>query len=615
MNKTISINLGGRNFFIEEDAYKKLDEYLKAIKSRFAEYAGSEEIVADMESRIGEKFSDKYEGKAQAVITLGDVDSLILELGSVDDIAGDDPSTSSGPSGVERRNNNYNNDKTSFAPKRLMRNGEDKIIAGVASGLAAYFDVDPIIFRALFVILLFAWGTMIPIYLVLWLIMPEAKTPTEKMQMRGQALNLDNIGETIKERAEEFKTHINTVKNKEEWKEWGKKAKADVKAVGEDIKQSAQSMGREVGEVSKKKAQGLANFLRQIFQGLGRLIAFVFILLRRVVSLALIAAFGLAIAGLTLAFVTAVFNVSSPYVFLPIAGIAHTAPFYVLLIAAYVLAFVPILLLLLLAVSLFNLKSAFKPALGFSLFGVWVIALAIGGAVGARYAPAYVEQIKNSPELQTVTKTFNVSEFESLDLGSSVEYRLVQGSEYKIEAEGWVVDLERLSANVSNKTLVVEKTNKNLCIFCLSGRPKVTITAPGFVNIQAANSSTVNSEAIVATSTTLSLSNSSRANINFTVSELILNLSNSSTANLSGSANLMTAKLSNSSRLSAQDLNIKNAGITASNSSVANVNVSEKLYYNISNSSRVYYTGSPQITTEEESFKLPEMPETPIIIN
>lgn len=605
MNKTISINLGGRNFFIEEDAFKKLDEYLKAIKARFSEYPGSEEIVTDMESRIGEKFLEKYDGKTGAVITVGDVENLISELGSVEDIAGEGAET----------NNNYNhnnNAKTSFAPKRLMRNGEDKIIAGVCSGLAAYFDVDPIIFRGLFIILLFAWGTIIPIYLVLWLIMPEAKTPTEKMQMRGQAFNLDNIGETIKERAEEFKEHINSVKSKEEWKTWGKKAKAEVKSVGEDIKQSAQSMGHEAGEVSKKKAQGLANFLRQIFQGLGKLFFFVFKLFRRVIGLALIVSFGLAIAALTLAFVTAIFNSNSPYVGLPLAGIAHNTPFYVLLAAAYAIVLVPIQFLLLLAVSLFGWqKSALRPAGLLSLFVVWVVALAIGGAVGARYVPGYIEQIKNSPELQVVSKNYNTAYFNKVNLENSITYKLVQGSEFKIEASGYAMDLNRLNVNVENGQLTVNRNSRGFCIFCISGRPIVTITAPEFESISAENSSSVTSDSIISTSTTLTLANSSRANINFTAGELILKLGNSSTANLSGSANIMTAKLSNSSRLSAQNLQTKNAEITASNSSVANVNVSENLNYTSSNSSRIYYTGNPRVITDEENFKLPQIPETP----
>src|SRR6185295_1985754 len=120
MNKTISINLGGRNFFIEEEAYKKLEAYLNSIKARFAEYQGSAEIVADMESRIGEKFSEKFEGNSQAVITIADIDNLITELGSVEDIAGE-----------EGNKHSHKQQSENYIPKRLMRNGDDKIIAGV----------------------------------------------------------------------------------------------------------------------------------------------------------------------------------------------------------------------------------------------------------------------------------------------------------------------------------------------------------------------------------------------------------------------------------------------------------------------------------------------------
>lgn len=420
MNKTISINLGGRNFFIEESAYHKLDGYLIAIKKRFEQYPGSGEIVADMESRIGEKFWEKYQNNSQAVIVEADVDSLIGELGTVDDIAGD------------QGTRDKSDDKAagpSFAPKRLMRNGDDKIIAGVCSGLAAYFDADPFVFRLVFGLLIFAWGTIIPIYLLLWLIMPEAKTATEKMQMRGEPLNINSIGETIKERAEEFKQRVHEVRDNKEWRQWQRDVKDRAKTMREDFRQSRREWreGRRGApyaanlqptadkvqnppnadaaanpvQVSSATAgrpkSGFGGFVRDLFAGIGKIIIFVISLLRRVISLALIVAFGLAIAGVTLGFAVAVSGSHSPYLRLPLEVLPHTAAFYVLLILAYIIILIPLQFLLLAAVAVFGGRRAgLRASVGFSLFAVWLAALIAGGALGARYVPDYVYQIKNS---------------------------------------------------------------------------------------------------------------------------------------------------------------------------------------------------------------------------
>ncbi len=591
MNKTISVNLGGRNFFIEEGAYKKLDAYLSAIKQRFAQYPGSAEIVADMESRIGEKFADKYQNDTQAVISESDVNSLISELGSVEDIAGEDKA-------------DVKTAKSTFAGKRLMRNGDDKIIAGVASGLAAYFDVDPFIFRIIFGVLIFAWGAIIPIYLLLWLIMPEARTATEKMQMRGEPLNIDSIGETIKERAQEFKQHVHNVKENKEWKQWT-----------EDVKDKAQAVGQEINDTGKRTGRGLGSFLRQVFAGIGKIIVFFVVLLRRVISLALIVAFGVAVAGVTLAFAVAIFNSNSPYLGLPLAGLAHGVAYYVLLVLAYIFAIIPLQFLLLLSTSIFaGKRGGLRAPVAFSLFGVWMLALIIGGAVGARYVPGYVDQIKNSPQLQTVSRTFDAKDFNRLELSSSISYKLIQGDIFSVKASGWVMDLDKLNVNVDNGTLKISEGFKGPCIFCISGSPRVEITAPDYLSIRAANSSDVESDLIVATSTSLTLNNSSDAKIYFIVQDLTLNLANSSSAKLSGTGEVLTAKLTNSSHLSAKELFLKNADMTTTNSSLANINVSDNLKYNSYNSSQVYYLGNPVVESNRKD-NSPDLEPIPAIPN
>ncbi len=542
MNKTISINLGGTNFFIEEDAYKKLDEYLSSIRAHFARYPGSEEIVQDMENRIAEKFSEQHQGNTQAVITLSDAEKLIQELGSVEDITGQDSGKRS-------------EEKTSFAPKKLMRDGSNKVIAGVASGIAAYFDIDPFWVRLGFVVLLFAWGTMIPIYLVLWLIMPEAKTPTEKMQMRGEPLNLDSIGQTIKERAHEFEEHV------------------------------------------KKKRVG--GSLNEFFSRVGEILKRLLSILVKVLSFLLVVGFAFATALFTTAFVSLLFNVNSPYIGFPLSTIAHGAGFHFLLVIAYALVIVPLIFLLLLFVALFSKRKIVSSTVGFSLFGVWLIALVFAGVLGSRYIPGYVQQVKNSPELQTVSKTFDHRDFKRIDVSNSIDYKLVEGNEFKIRGQGWAMDVDRLEVTQEGDLLKITKKSEGHCFFCISGDTLVEITAPFFEEITARNSSNVQSASLTATTTTINLSNSASAGFTFKGQTLNANLLNSSFFKVAGEAQNFNATLQNASNLDSRALKAANANITAGNSSHANVWVTDVLKYRIFNAGRINYIGDPALEGDE----------------
>lgn len=141
MKKTLSVNLGGTVFNIDEDAYRLLDNYLNNLKQHFRKEAGAEEIVDDIERRISELFVEKLTGGKQ-VITIADVEEVIARMGKPEDMetgeeeetAGQDRQASSGP--------NYGYREEGKARKRLFRNPDDKILGGVISGMAAYLDAD-----------------------------------------------------------------------------------------------------------------------------------------------------------------------------------------------------------------------------------------------------------------------------------------------------------------------------------------------------------------------------------------------------------------------------------------------------------------------------------------
>ena len=197
MKKALKINLSGLIFHIDEDAYEKLKIYLDRISSHFSNIEESKEIIADIESRISEIFREKLRDDSQ-VITVADVDEVINIMGRPEDIADEEgEQTNTGPSGSKHF-------------RRLYRDPENAVIGGVAAGLSAYFNIDPVVLRILFVVLiLVGWGFPVIIYLVLWIAVPKAETAAQKLEMRGEKVNVSNLEKKIREEYEDVKENIN----------------------------------------------------------------------------------------------------------------------------------------------------------------------------------------------------------------------------------------------------------------------------------------------------------------------------------------------------------------------------------------------------------------------
>ena len=169
MKKNISINISGIICHIEEDAYEKLRDYLQSINRYFSSFDDSDEIIADIESRIAEIFLSKLSEEKQ-VITAEDVETLISTMGNVSDFQAmeqDEPAADHSYSGSSSSSTSYETET-----KRLYRDEKRKIIGGVSSGLAYYFNIDPVWVRLLFLLLILGYGTGLLVYILLWIVMP-----------------------------------------------------------------------------------------------------------------------------------------------------------------------------------------------------------------------------------------------------------------------------------------------------------------------------------------------------------------------------------------------------------------------------------------------------------
>ncbi len=289
MEKIISVNLAGRVLPIEEDAYVLLNHYFESLRTYFAGTEGAEEIVGDIESRVSEMLAEELRTGAPAVNVLH-VSQVKARMGSAEDFRAADGGA------PEPETNSYTKTPppAGKSRSRFTRNSSDKMLGGVCSGVAAYFQIDPALVRVLFAVLtLGGWGTgillygalwaftpeealpaglagrrlyrdsnsrlggvcaglgayfdkdpwlfriifLIPalgvlgssnwgggwgifggslsftivvIYLLLWALLPEAKTPLQKEEMRGEYMDINRIREQVKDRATHFSEEVKT---------------------------------------------------------------------------------------------------------------------------------------------------------------------------------------------------------------------------------------------------------------------------------------------------------------------------------------------------------------------------------------------------------------------
>ncbi|WP_242691800.1 PspC domain-containing protein [Desertivirga arenae] len=191
MNKTIIININGIVFHIEEDAYEVLKSYMTEVKRHFAYSADSDEIITDIENRLAEMFNERLAAPNKQVIVLQDVEEVIGVMGSVNDF--DYPMEEGGSTS-----------NTTSTEKRLLRDPDDKHIAGVCSGLGYYLDIEAKWIRIIMVILAFTTGTTVILYAILWIVVPEARSRQEKMAMKGEPINLQSFKKNFETDGDSF---------------------------------------------------------------------------------------------------------------------------------------------------------------------------------------------------------------------------------------------------------------------------------------------------------------------------------------------------------------------------------------------------------------------------
>ena len=449
MKKSISVNIKGTVFNIEEDAFDVLKKYLDTIKKYFSNYEDSSEIYDDIEARVAELLHEKLNTDKE-VITSGDVDQVVSAMGKVEDFAEQEEefSNSATEEKIESEKQNHtqsegskrffkdgnnkivsgvcsgiahyfaidpfwirlifvlspfmtfggafivyiilaiilpvSHDLTDNSVKKLYRDGEEAVIGGVSAGVAKFFGVDPVIVRIFFVIAAF-FGVGIFTYLVLWLIIPEAKTRSEKMQMDGEPITISNIEKNIKD-------NLNLKDND------GKEGTLATILLF-PFRLIAQILNGVV-----KLFKPFSEFIIQLIRFVGGF-GFIAIGLSMMFGFFVLLAVGIGmVSGENI-------QVNSN---IPIEMFTTISPSYGL-IAGFFAGFFPALLFVLLGLSLFASRVIVKPIVFGAIFGFWIISIAVLAGTGIYIAKDFNEESKIKTQ-----KTFSISSDElNIDLNES----------------------------------------------------------------------------------------------------------------------------------------------------------------------------------------------------
>jgi phage shock protein PspC (stress-responsive transcriptional regulator) len=536
MNKTINVNLGGLVFSIVEDGYAKLHDYLESLKAHFAAVSYGSEVIADIEARIAEQFNEKTAGNPQRAITDADVTEVLKAIGSVEDFEGV---------------GNTAKQSSAAGPKKLYRNTDDVIIAGVGSGLAAYFGIDTTLARIILFVTVLAGGWGLLLYLLLWLMLPEAKTAGQKLEMKGSPVTIKQIEQTAKEKISEVR---------------------------------ASGAGRKLG-----------NFLGMLVKIFVRIIL---VIIGAAVTLAaIVASFAVAFG-----FANVLFNRNSPYIDFPVSSVFHGGEYAVAIILGFITILIPLIFLALGGITLVRLKKPPVNGLLASVLAIiWVVAAIGTGVFAVNKAPA-IQAAVNEYRGNVETRTLQFSDFNKIDASSAYRVNVVPGKNYAVEVVGHARDLDESNFSVDNSTLTLKHDGKIICFFCWNDEVTVNITMPSLDSIKASGAVEYTVGTFSSDHLDMDLSGASKASIQkYTATSINATLSGASSATITGTTKTLKLNLSGASRFSGFDMASDDVVVEVSGASHVEVTAVKTLNADASGASTVSYKGNPRIENRDES--------------
>ncbi len=393
MNKTIIININGIVFHIEEDAYELLKNYMTDVKRHFMNSADSLEITTDIENRIAEMFSELLSRENKQVIIEQDVTLVIEQMGTVKDFENADEDNTNATSNYAHSNNTEG--------RRLFRDPDDHLVAGVCAGIANYFDVDAVWIRLAFALFTPIGGSGFILYIILWIVIPKAVSRADRMAMKGEKQNLQGFKRNFEEELSSVRQNLSN---------FGNEARPFVYQARDFI-----------GDFFHHFGIFLAGTGRVLVKLLG-----VFILVCCLaLSIFLVVAF-IALVG---------FGQFAPFEGIPFNLVRHYHADY-LYVAAFVVAFIPILSIIFLTLKgIFN-TGGINRSTGSALLVVWLCALGV--------FIYYTTQIAlNFRETARVTETINIKA-----TNNNTYYLKLNDLKYFTAEDSARLEIKKLSPNM-----------------------------------------------------------------------------------------------------------------------------------------------------------------------
>ena len=544
MKKTLTVNLNSIVFHIDDDAYDMLQRYLHEIADHFQSEDEKKEIMADIEARIAELFTEKLQ-KNKNVVTLSDVEEIIEIMGKPSQYTDDE----------EEAPKAQKDDKKQQKSRRFYRDPENSILGGIAGGLAAYFNIDVTWIRIILVLLVFLGvGFIIPIYIVVWFVAPAAVTASQRLEMQGEDVTVENI-----------KTEINNVKNYMD---------------SEKFKSSASTFGERVLEI-------LRWFFKIIFGFVGALMGMVGVIV---------------IGALILALFLVIFEPTIFHGFgldgLSNWGMISPEKMIFLIISLILLIGGPIFILIYWAIHLISGRHQSNHTVSWVILILWFAGLFMFFSVGGRtlinmhnYDGHPFSLTWSDDNKPFVDEVRTVDPFHAIEISGNFELTLKKDSAQNVVVSCPEDFNSKIITKVENGVLHIYSEH-----FLLNRTLKITISSDSLKNIIAKGACKINTEdQLISKDFSLVLLGASEADLDVNIAgTLNLEAKGASKVDLKGMCQTLKVDGVGASEIEATELIAKNADIRATGATHVNVYATESLNAEAKGASDIDCKGHPK---------------------
>ena len=549
MKKTLTVNLNNIVFHIDDDAYDMLQTYLSEIAEHFKSEDERKEIMNDIEARIAELFTEKLQ-KNKNVVNLTDVQEIIEIMGKPSQYTGEEEETETPKS-----------EKKQQKTRRFYRDPENAVLGGIAGGLAAYFGWDVTLIRILMVVLVFLGvGFIIPVYIVVWFVAPQAITASQRLEMQGEDVTVESI-----------KAEMNNVKNYME---------------SEKFKQSATTIGERILEILKL-------FFKVVFGFVGAVLGIVGVVL--VGALILLLFF--------LIFEPTVLSGFAPDI---VSNWSVITPekMVMLIISLILVVGCPIFLLIYWAIRIVSGRQNNSRTASWVVLILWLAGLFMFYSVGANTLihlqnsdghPMSINWTDNDSPMVDEVRT--CEPFHAVDISGNIELILSPDSIQQVTISSPSDYLPKIITKVENGVLIIYSEQ----IF-LNRTIKVNISSNSIHSLIAKGASKIRTESqLVAPEFSVELLGASSANMDLKVAgKFDLEVKGASKIELTGSCDTFEVEGYGASEIIAENLIAKNVDVDVSGANHTKVYASESIVAKATGASEIECKGNPKSVKQSE---------------